>query len=446
MRRWWWVSVAALCACRDGGESGLDSGASCGDVLTVWYADMDQDGFGDPATARQTCEAPSGHVPDGTDCDDTDPAIFPSAEELCNEQDDDCDGAVDDDLTRSWYADADADGWGRDQDATFGCDPGNGWAPQGGDCDDDDPSVHPQADETCDGVDRDCDGIAQDDTQATWWPDQDFDGYGDADAAEALCEQPEGWVDNGEDCDDSSAGTHPGAEDLCDGEDNDCDGSIDEDHKADWVLVTLDDENVYRVNPSTGQTSIFQPLTDGVVANSADVREDGLALIHSGHNKEIYTLDHCQGRESLVGATGVDRMGGIAFGPGGRLFGLDNAEDRLVSIDIATGLATTIGPLGFDMGNDGMAYDCAKDVLWGLDEDHGLFRIDPGSGLAWDFEKVWIQFAVVGLEYDAGRQLLLAANGPSLYEIDPETGASTRVGDFGLVDDVNDLAFMPSCP
>ena len=440
----WWV-VLALGACVDKPETGLDSGGDCGEPAPTWYADMDGDGFGDPNISRESCDAPAGHVADGTDCDDGDTEVFPGAEEACNGVDDDCDGDVDEGLTSTWYIDGDSDGYGLDDDTVEACTPGSGWAGEGGDCDDTDDSIHPGAEETCDGVDRDCDGAAQADTLGTWWPDADFDGYGDDAAGAALCEQPDGWVAIGGDCDDSSAATYPGAEDFCDGEDNDCDGDVDEDHKADWILVTLDDEYVYEVDPSTGQATVFQALTDGVVANSADVREDGLALIHSGQNKEIHTLDHCAGMEALVGATGVERMGGIGFGPGGQLFGMDNAADQLVTIDTATGWATPVGDLGIDIGNDGLAYDCAKDELWGLDENLGAFRIDLTTGQAYDFSYVFLEFSVVGLEYDPSTQLLLAANGPSLYSIDPTTGSHTHIGDFGLVDNVNDLAFMPPC-
>jgi len=75
----------------------------------------------------------------------------------------------------------------------------------GEDCDDFDPSVHPGKDETpYDGVDNDCDA----DT-----PDDDIDGDGFD-------------VDN--DCDDEDLAVHPGATEVCDGADNDCNDQTDE--------------------------------------------------------------------------------------------------------------------------------------------------------------------------------------------------------------------------
>lgn len=81
-----------------------------------------------------------------------------------------------------------------------------------------------------------------------------------------------------------------------------------------------------------------------------------------------------------------------------------------------------------------------------MDESKGLFQLDPVTGMAWDFHRLPFQFSVVGLEFDAARQVLLAANGSSLIEIEPMSGAAVVVGDFGVLHQVNDLAFVPPCP
>lgn len=80
----------------DASSTGGDTteGAGC-DEPTVFYADADGDGFGDPASPMEACEAPPGHVDDDTDCDDALPMVNPLADELCDGLDNDCDGILD---------------------------------------------------------------------------------------------------------------------------------------------------------------------------------------------------------------------------------------------------------------------------------------------------------------------------------------------------------------
>lgn len=85
------------------------------------------------------------------------------------------------------------------------------------DCDDTRADINPEATEVCDGVDNDCDGsfgaltCAEDpfcdepdaSDSELWFPDFDDDGFGDSASSGAkACEQPIGWVDNNDDCND----------------------------------------------------------------------------------------------------------------------------------------------------------------------------------------------------------------------------------------------------
>ncbi len=105
----------------------------------------------------------------------------------------------------------------------------------GDDCDDTDADINPGADEICDEVDDDCDDVVDEDALDgyTWCADDDLDGFGTPDTTYTSCDQPEGFVADCTDCDDSDGGVNPAEDEVCDGIDNDCDGDVDEDDAID---------------------------------------------------------------------------------------------------------------------------------------------------------------------------------------------------------------------
>lgn len=113
------------------------------------------------------------------------------------------------------------------------------------DCDDTRASVNPDvAADICNGLDDDCDQSVDEDPDLTWYPDADFDGFGEAGSggSEACTfDAPDGeaWATNDADCNDEDANTFPGAQELCGGGDNDCDGETDEDPSS-WLTFYAD--------------------------------------------------------------------------------------------------------------------------------------------------------------------------------------------------------------
>ena len=112
---------------------------------------------------------------------------------------------------------------------THTCDQdGDGFCIFDGDCNNQDPTVHPDAPEVCDGFDNNCDGDIDEGVTTNFYVDHDGDGYGTGMATEA-CEAPRGYVTDMTDCDDIEYNTNPGHSEVCgDGLDNNCDGKIDE--------------------------------------------------------------------------------------------------------------------------------------------------------------------------------------------------------------------------
>lgn len=204
-------------------------------VLETYYADVDDDGFGDQAAPADACERPAGHVAAAGDCDDRDPDAWPANTEICDEIDNDCDSTIDEELQSAFYADRDGDGFGDAASEILACVAPEGFVPDASDCDDATIGVHPDAAETCDGTDTNCSGDEADASDpASWYPDGDGDGYG-AGSPTLACEAPAGHVVPADDCDDADDTIHPGAVDRCNGVDENCvDGEDDATDRGSW--------------------------------------------------------------------------------------------------------------------------------------------------------------------------------------------------------------------
>ena len=98
--------------------------------------DTDGDGFGNINGILESCEVPEGYVPNGTDCDDTEENIFPSAPEICDGLDNNCNEEIDEGLGDAFYMDGDGDGFGDPDTVVESCLTGIGYVENGDDCDD----------------------------------------------------------------------------------------------------------------------------------------------------------------------------------------------------------------------------------------------------------------------------------------------------------------------
>lgn len=264
-----------ICDTRDNDCDTLIDAADPSNVGTAtWYADADGDGFGDPASSLVQCDQPEGYVLDATDCDDSDDSVFPGATEACNDVDDDCDGETDE------GCDDDADDYCDDALAlTASATCPNG----GGDCNDSVAAVNPGATEICNGVDDDCDDSVDEGC------DDDDDNY--CDAGLTTVGTPPTCTDGGGDCDDAVAAINPGATEICNDVDDDCDGATDE--------GCDDDGDDYC---DSGMTVVGTPAT---CSSGGGDCNDGNAAVNPGATEICATVgvdDDCDGAADEPGA------------------------------------------------------------------------------------------------------------------------------------------------
>ena len=282
------LSCAYTCGCYYYEELGDFSGFSSGSyTLRVTATNADGEVAVDTVAVRIDADGDGDGFDSvdwgGDDCDDGDAAINPDAAELCDGVDNNCDGATDGPDAADagdWFADDDGDGFGDAGEVLTACEVPPGYVDIDGDCDDGDAAINPDAAEVCDGIDNDCDGLIDDDdpdvdlsTGTDWYVDGDGDGFGDPGVPAVLtCAAPPGsYTADGTDCDDGDAAINPGAVDVCDGIDNDCDAATGEDG-----VVTLDGENYLSVQGALNAAYDGAVLTicDGTYVEALTVRND----------------------------------------------------------------------------------------------------------------------------------------------------------------------------
>ena len=262
---------------------------------STWYADADGDGYGDMGSTDVACYEPAGFVADATDCDDSASGVNPAATEVCDGIDNDCDAVVDPDDSAdasTWYADADGDGYGDMGSTDVACYEPAGFVADATDCDDSAAGVNPGATEVCDGIDNDCDAVVDPDDSAdasTWYADRDGDGYGDVGSMDVTCYEPAGFVADATDCDDSAAGVNPGATEVCDGIDNNCDDIVDPDDSVDAATWYADvDADGYG---DAAVSAVTCSAGEGWVADSSDC-DDSAAGVNPGATEVCDGIDN----------------------------------------------------------------------------------------------------------------------------------------------------------
>jgi hypothetical protein len=235
------------------------------------------------------------------DCNDNDAGTAPSAPEICDGVDNDCDGTVDEGVMTISFLDADGDGYGDAAEPVEACDIAEGTVSNANDCDDSAADIHPGATEVCDGDDEDCDGLIDEDLITTVYIDGDGDGHGLTATRQDVCEVESGQVTVGGDCDDEQPDAWPGNPEVCDEIDNNCDGEVDEGVSTTYY-PDLDGDGWGGASGATEACSV----PAGYSAESGDC-DDGDAVYHPGAIEDDCTDPNdynCDGSVAYADADG----------------------------------------------------------------------------------------------------------------------------------------------
>ena len=241
-------------------------------VQNIFFLDVDNDFFGNTAFPILSCTNPPGYAANNNDCNDANNLVYPDANEICNGIDDDCDSFIDEGVQIAFYADADNDGFGNALSSILACSPPIGYVINAADCNDNNSNIRPGIVELCNNIDDNCNALIDEGVLNNYYADTDSDGFGDINSTISGCEAPSGYVNNFNDCDDSSSSVYPAATEVCNQIDENCNGAVDEGVQylyfldADGDTFGSNSQNIYACN-----------LPIGYVTNDLDCNDNSAA-------------------------------------------------------------------------------------------------------------------------------------------------------------------------
>jgi len=217
----------------------------------TWYRDADGDGYGNAAISKIACSQPAGYVANNSDCDDSKANAYP----------------------KTWYRDADGDGYGSPATSKMACTQPAGYVANSSDCNDSNAAINPKT---------------------KWYKDADNDGYYTGAAITSCASPGTGYKSTGllgaNDCNDNDNTVYPNAPELCDGKDNNCNGTIDE--VCPTVTVSINDTSINEGNTGkpnmTFTVSLSAALTKKVTVQFST--QNGTATAGSDYNTKSGTV------------------------------------------------------------------------------------------------------------------------------------------------------------
>ncbi len=273
-----------------------------------------------------------------------------------------------------------------------------------------------------------------------------FGDKGKAADAEALADSDSG-VDAGTDAKpdaeaDAEVGTGADAQAGADSQpDDDAEATA---PVAPLFLLSIDNASrwLQKVDVTTGKTTNLCKLGNTDAYPSLTFRRDN-GLMASRKASALDAIDPCTCQITPIGSYGgASSVNGITSDHSQGLFGLSAGLQALIAIDVKTGAAKTVGPLGIELGAHGATWSDGLQALYAINgKDDSLYVVDPKTGKATLKAKLSKPFGMVGMElHPQNGKIYACSDNNVLYEVDQVTGQVTEVGPMAQAGPCTNLA------
>ena len=342
---------------------------------TTYFADADNDGYGNSGNTLSTCVQPTGYVLNSLDCNDAIAAINPAASEVCNSIDDNCNSQTDEGLTFTlYYADADSDGFGAGASSSLCSNPGAGYSTNALDCNNSNSSINPSATELCNSADDNCNTqIDEGLLFQNYYQDFDGDGFG-AGSASSLCASQSGYVNNAFDCNDFQAQINPVAQEICNGIDDNCNTLVDDGLQFTNYFLDGDQDGFGSGSPQ----SLCNNPGNGYSLVNTDCN-DAIAAINPSASETCNSIDdncNLQVDEGLVFTNYFADNDGDGFGSPAQAFPSCVPLNGMVTNNGDCNDANAnINPIAIEIGGNGIDENCDGQI------DNSIFELNASISL-----------------------------------------------------------------